>query len=139
MSAILHITGIAHSSLLVADLDRALRFYQDILELDPDGARPALGYPGAWLNVGSQQIHLIELSSLDPTNNRSEHPGHDRHTALYINSLASLTEILKAAAISYTLSHSGRAAVFCRDPDGNGLEFIELPERIDNDAATNKT
>jgi len=31
---------------------------------------------------------------------------------------------LDAAGISYTPSRSGRAALFCRDPDGNALEFI---------------
>ncbi|MGR9099900.1 MAG: VOC family protein, partial [Gammaproteobacteria bacterium] len=27
----------------------------------------------------------------------------------------------------YTLSKSGRQALFCRDPDGNALEILELP------------
>jgi glyoxylase I family protein len=31
---------------------------------------------------------------------------------------------LDGARIAYTLSRSGRAALFCRDPDGNALEFI---------------
>jgi glyoxylase I family protein len=32
---------------------------------------------------------------------------------------------LEAADIAYTLSRSGRRALFCRDPDGNALEFVE--------------
>jgi len=29
--------------------------------------------------------------------------------------------------ISFTMSSSGRKALFCRDPDGNALEFIQKP------------
>jgi len=30
------------------------------------------------------------------------------------------------AGISYTLSKSGRPAIFARDPDGNALEFTQV-------------
>jgi hypothetical protein len=30
------------------------------------------------------------------------------------------------AGVSYTASKSGRAALFCRDPDANTLEFVEV-------------
>ena len=33
---------------------------------------------------------------------------------------------LEAAGIDYTLSQSGRAALFTRDPDANALEIIEI-------------
>jgi len=33
---------------------------------------------------------------------------------------------LDAAGIPYTASQSGRAALFCRDPDANTLEFVEV-------------
>jgi glyoxylase I family protein len=39
--------------------------------------------------------------------------------------LGPLTVCLDAAEVSYTLSRSGRRALFCRDPDGNALELIE--------------
>ena len=32
---------------------------------------------------------------------------------------------LAAAGVPSTMSRSGRRALFCRDPDGNALEFIE--------------
>ena len=28
--------------------------------------RPDLGFPGAWLQLGAQQIHLLELDNPDP-------------------------------------------------------------------------
>ena len=33
---------------------------------------------------------------------------------------------LDSAGVDYSMSRSGRRALFCRDPDGNGLEFIEV-------------
>ena len=35
---------------------------------------------------------------------------------------------LEAAGVAFTLSRSGRRALFCRDPDANALEFVESPE-----------
>ena len=32
---------------------------------------------------------------------------------------------LDAAGVKYSVSKSGRAALFCRDPDANTLEFVE--------------
>jgi glyoxylase I family protein len=119
------IQTIAHASLLVSDTERALRFYRDALGLSTDPSRPDLGYPGAWLNVGEQQIHLLELPNPDPVDGRPEHGGRDRHTAFNISDIESLIESLKKNAIPYTRSRSGRNALFCRDPDGNALEFVE--------------
>lgn len=113
--------------MIVADTRRALAFYCDVLGLSVDASRPDLGYPGAWLDIGPQQIHLLELPNPDPVEGRPAHGGRDRHTAFGLRNLDSLTERLSAAGIAYTLSKSGRRALFCRDPDGNALEFIELP------------
>ena len=117
--------SLAHTSLLVSDTTRALEFYCDVLGLSLDHARPDLGYPGAWLELGGQQIHLLELPNPDPTEGRPAHGGRDRHVAVYIDNLSSLQAALDAQNIVYTLSRSGRRALFCRDPDGNALEFIE--------------
>ena len=117
--------ALAHASVLVRDTATALAFYCGVLELPLDAGRPDLGYPGAWLTVGAQQIHLLELPDPDPTSGRPAHGGRDRHTALYIGDLDQLISRLVQAGITHTLSRSGRRALFCRDPDGNALEFIE--------------
>jgi len=116
-----------HVSLLVADTKAALRFYCGILGLEIDEGRPALGFPGAWLRVGRQQIHLLELPNPDPLKGRPEHGGRDRHVAFVLDDLAIFRERLDAARIPYTVSRSGRKALFCRDPDGNACELIEKP------------
>jgi glyoxylase I family protein len=119
------ILSIHHVSVIVADTTRALRFYRDTLGLDVDPGRPDLGYPGAWLWIGAQQIHLLEVPNPDPVAGRPAHGGRDRHLALHVRGLDTLRERLDARGLSYTLSRSGRKALFCRDPDGNALEFIE--------------
>jgi glyoxylase I family protein len=115
-----------HASLIVADTERALAFYEGVLGLQRDAARPDLGFPGAWLRVGSRQIHLLELDNPDPTHGRPAHGGRDRHIALTVTDLDALAQALDAAGVAYSRSRSGRRALFCRDPDGNALEFIEL-------------
>jgi len=119
------ILAIHHVSVIVANTARALRFYRDTLGLAVDPDRPDLGYPGAWLSIGSQQIHLLELSNPDPATGRPSHGGRDRHCAFTIRDLDALRTRLDDAGVAYSLSKSGRRALFCRDPDGNALEFIE--------------
>ena len=121
------ITGLDHVSLLVRNTARALEFYTGILGLSQDEARPDLGYAGAWLQTGNGQIHLIELPSPDPIEGRPAHGGRDRHTALRVSDLDVITSALDAAGVGYTLSRSGRRALFCRDFDANALELVEKP------------
>lgn len=120
------IKGFDHASVLVKDTDRALDFYIGVLGLEQDHDRPDLSYPGAWLNLGEGgQIHLIELPNPDPVDNRPEHGGRDRHTALTVTGLDGIIAELEQAQLPFTLSSSGRRALFCRDFDGNTLELIE--------------
>lgn len=120
------INEILHSSLLVKNTETSLSFYRDVLGLEVDNSRPDLGFPGAWLNVGNQQIHLLELPNPDPVEGRPEHGGRDRHVAMQVSDIDALQDSLEKAGLSFTRSKSGRKAIFTRDPDGNALEFVEL-------------
>lgn len=115
--------SIHHISLVVADTERALGFYRDVLGL-PLAERPELGFPGAWLQVADQQIHLLEVENVDPVAGRPAHVGRDRHVAFSVGDLQALGARLEAAGIHYSRSKSGRNALFCRDPDGNGIELV---------------
>lgn len=125
MGGEVRIAAVLHVGLLVTDTTRALSFYHDLLGLRLDETRPDLGYPGAWLWVGSQQIHLMALPSPDPASGRPAHGGRDRHVAMAVDDIEELRRRLDAASVPYTLSKSGRNALFCRDPDGNALEFVQ--------------
>lgn len=119
------VLALHHTSVIVSNTERSLVFYRDVLGLEVDTGRPDLGYPGAWLNVGQQQIHLLEVPNPDPLDNRPIHGGRDRHTALLVDDLEQLILALGNAGVAYTLSKSGRRALFCRDPDANAVECIE--------------
>lgn len=119
------VTGLDHASILVRDTAISLEFYCGVLGLKTDPSRPDLAYPGAFLTVGELQIHLIELPNPDPVSGRPEHGGRDRHVAMRVRSVEALRNRLEESGIAYTLSSSGRAALFCRDPDGNALELLE--------------
>lgn len=116
---------IHHVSLITGDLSASIDFYVGLLGVSVDPQRPDLGYPGAWLNVGDQQIHLLVLPNPDPNERRPAHVGRDRHVAFHVGSIDEIEARLEARAIPFTRSRSGRRAIFCRDPDSNGVELIE--------------
>ncbi|KAI6679681.1 hypothetical protein NL676_033562 [Syzygium grande] len=93
--------SIHHVGILCENLERSLDFYQNLLGLEINEARPddKLPYRGAWL---------------------------DRHTCISIKDVSKLKAVLDKAGIPYTLSKSGRPAIFTRDPDANALEFVQL-------------
>lgn len=117
-------TGILHASVIVADVERSLAFYRDVLGLRIDRARPDLPFPGAWLHVGGQQIHLLQVTGADPEPDRPRYGGRDRHTAIGVDDLGALMARLRQAGVEYAESRSGQR-IFCRDPDGNTLEFVQ--------------
>ncbi len=119
------IHSLLHSSLLVEDLARARTFYEEVLGLVPYPDRPSMSFEGVWYAFGQQQIHLLCLPSPEQGLERPSHGGRDRHVALGVDSVAELASRLDAANIFYTLSQTGRVALFCRDPDMNALEFVE--------------
>jgi glyoxylase I family protein len=116
--------GLDHVSVLVGDLAKSLHFYQHILGLSLQ-ARPNLGFDGAWFDVGSgQSIHLLCLPNPDEAREAPVHVGRDRHLALRVLATEPIKQRLIEADLPFTLSQSGRNALFCRDPDGNGVELV---------------
>lgn len=121
------IKSIAHASFLVSDLERSLAFYCDVLQMSQNMTRPNFAFEGAWIDIDSsgQQIHLMKLPNPDSKDGRPDHGGRDKHIALVVEDIAKLEQRFIDADVKFTRSKSGRAAFFCRDPDGNALEFAE--------------
>jgi glyoxylase I family protein len=121
------VTGLLHAGLLVSDLARAKAFYESVVGLTLFPNRPGLPYPGEWYDFGNgQQLHLMQLPNPDAGSIRPDHGGRDRHLALAVKDMDALKARLDAAGVRYTASRSGRAALFCRDPDDNTLEFVAI-------------
>lgn len=119
--------GIHHGSLIVKDLSRSLEFYCSVVGLVQNTHRPKMSFDGAWLDVGEQQIHLLRLPETEKSLNQPDHAGRDRHLAIHVRQIETIKLNLESRQIPFTMSKSGRQALFCRDPDGNGLEFIKVP------------
>ncbi|KAG2482585.1 hypothetical protein HYH03_018469 [Edaphochlamys debaryana] len=122
------VKGLHHVALLCENLERSLAFYQGVLGLDINPERPhhKLPYRGAWLWIGPEMIHLMELPNPDPLTGRPQHGGRDRHFCIGVASVEPLVGKLEAAGVQFTKSMSGRPAVFFRDPDMNCLEVVEM-------------
>lgn len=123
------ILGIHHVTFLTSNLIRSRAFYEGVLGLRASASRPQMSFEGVWYDIApNQQIHLMLLPNPESELLRPDHGGRDRHVALGVQNLPQLKARLEAAGIRYTQSQSGRSAVFCRDPDQNAFEFIEVVE-----------
>jgi len=122
---------VGHVHLKVADLDRAIGFYRDIL-----GFPLNLIYEGraAFLGAGGYHHH-IGLNTWDSEGASPPPPGHTGlyHAAFLYPDQASLVAVIKrvkAAGIPFdgAAHHGVSTAVYLRDPDGNGVElYYDLP------------
>ena len=114
-----------HVGLLVADLDIAAVFYEQVLGLKR-AERPDLGFEGIFYDLDDGgQIHLMHLDNPYVGCTLPEHGGRDRHLALGVDDLEKIRALLDRLGMPYTMSRSGRAALFCRDPDGNAIELLQ--------------
>lgn len=112
-----------HTGLIIGDLQRSRDFYEGLLGFTPNPNRPNFGFEGVWYDIGANQVHLMVVPNPYAGMQRPEHGGRDTHIAFSVDDVAPVRAALDAAGIPYSMSKSGRAAVFCRDPDGNALEF----------------
>jgi catechol 2,3-dioxygenase len=117
---------VGHGHLKVADLDRAVAFYRDVI-----GMRLMLLYgdQAAFLSFDDYHHHL----GLNTWESRDGTPPAKGHTGLYhvafvFPDRASLGQVIdRVQTAGYTLTgaadHSVSEAVYLDDPDGNGLEL----------------
>lgn len=110
--------------MLVSNLATATEFYRNVLGISLSDKRPDFDFDGAWFQLEGQQIHLICVDAASSSNDLNRRCGRDQHIALVVEDLKTLTNRLTNAGIKYEKSRSGRPAIFCRDPDGNALEFV---------------
>jgi catechol 2,3-dioxygenase-like lactoylglutathione lyase family enzyme len=115
------VAGMNHFTVLTDDVDSTVRFYGDLLGLEP-GPRPNFKFPGAWLYAGGQPIlHLIggrpksELKA-----------GVIDHMAFSGKDLAATLSALKARGVEYECRQqldTGLWQVFFFDPNGAKVEL----------------
>ncbi|QCU90198.1 VOC family protein [Thiomicrorhabdus sediminis] len=117
--------GLDHISIIVKDAEASLKFYQALLGVELM-SRPNLGFPGYWVDFfAGQSLHIMQIADPNEGTKRPEHGGRDYHFAIRVDDLSSFQDKLDAMQHSYTLSKSGRRALFTRDLDNNALELLE--------------
>ncbi|MEO8417981.1 MAG: VOC family protein [Methylophilaceae bacterium] len=119
----IEIKQLMHAGLIVSDLNKSRAFYEGLLGLTPNPARPDFGFDGVWYDIGRNQVHLMVVPNPYADVARPQHGGRDNHVAFSVEDVEPIKAVLEKAGVPYSMSKSGRAAVFCRDPDGNALEF----------------
>src|SRR5262245_37684765 len=117
---------IGHVHLKVADLDRALRFYRDVLGFQ---VTQRMGDQAAFLSAGGYHHHI----GLNTWESAGGSPPPLRSTGLYHAAIVYPTRAALAVALRRVLAagielegasdHGVSEAIYLRDPDDNGVEL----------------
>ncbi|MBU7591708.1 VOC family protein [Metabacillus halosaccharovorans] len=128
------VESIHHVSLSVTDLQKAKHFYGKLLGFK-ELKRPPFDFPGAWYQIGDQQLHLIVHNSSTTIRNSDEIDSRDGHFAIRVKDYKETLHYLKEAGIEIKEkpnSTSGFAQIFCMDPDHNLIEFNVDQEKLED-------
>ena len=122
---------VGHIHLTVADLDRALSFYRDLLGFEVSAR---YGDSAVFLSSGGYHHH-IGLNTWAGTDAKPAPAGHTGmyHVAFLYPTRKSLANALKRIVdAEYPLEgasdHGVSEAIYLKDPDGNGVEiYVDRP------------
>jgi catechol 2,3-dioxygenase len=125
---------IGHVHLKVADLERALRFYRDVLGFE---VTQRYGTQAAFLSVGGYHHH-IGLNTWESAGGSPPPAGSTGlyHLAILYPSRADLAEALlrlvqDGIPLEGASDHGVSEALYLRDPDGNGVElYWDRPQEL---------
>ena len=123
---------IGHVHLKVADVDRALTFYRDVLGFE---VQQRWGSDAAFISAGGYHHH-IGLNSWESRGGSPPPPGTTGlyNVAIRYPTRATLADALRrlveaAVPLSGASDHGVSIALYLNDPDGNGLElYWDRPE-----------
>lgn len=118
--------SVGHVHLRVADLERAITFYRDILGFD---LMQRFGDRAAFLGAGGYHHH-VGLNTWESKGGTPPPAGHTGlyHAAFLYPDRTSLARVLKRVTdagipLDGAADHGVSEAVYLRDPDGNGVEL----------------
>src|SRR6188472_1596494 len=125
-------TKIGHVHLKVADLDRALGFYRDVLGFQ---VKARYGDQAVFIAAGGYHHH-IGLNTWESKGGQPPPPGTTGlfHTAIVYPTRAALADALHrlieaGIALDGASDHGVSEALYLRDPDQNGVElYRDRPE-----------
>lgn len=117
---------IGHVHLKVSDLERALKFYRDVLGFE---VTQKMGNQAAFISAGGYHHH-IGLNTWESANGSPPPPGTTGlyHVAILYPTRAKLADALKRLIdakipLEGAADHGVSEAIYLRDPDDNGVEL----------------
>ncbi len=110
--------GVHHVSINVRDAAESIEFYTGVLGLTARTDRPDFPFGGAWLDIGGQQVHLIEGDVPDNCG---------QHFAVQVADLDAAVAELRDRGIEVRDPGGVGTArqTFLFDPSGNMIELHE--------------
>lgn len=119
-------TRINHVSVNARDIEESVRFYTEVLGLEPV-ATPDFGFPVQWLRLGDVQLHVFE--------HKQREAPISHHVAIEVDDFESVLRAVRERGIEdrKTFGHwlyrlpDGAAQLYLRDPGGNLIE-IDHPD-----------
>ena len=124
-------TTIGHIHLKVANLERSVKFYADILGFE---VMARMGNSAAFLSAGGYHHH-IGLNTWESANGNPPQQGSTGlyHFAILVPNRKELAKVFKRLEkhkwpIEGASDHGVSEAIYLRDPDGNGIEiYVDRP------------
>jgi lactoylglutathione lyase len=143
------IEGVSHFGIQVADLERSVAFYRDLLGLelvarwvrDEPYIQELVGYPGVELNVAVFRLpasaSFLEILEYRNVERRAVDPGTANpgtaHLCVYVDDLEAMYEHLVAGGARFVSAiksptagpNTGGKVIYMLDPDGIRVELLE--------------
>ena len=108
--------GVDHVAINVVDVSASVAFYTDVLGLSERTDRPDLGIDGAWLDAGTQQVHLLEAPMP---------PNMGQHLSLLVTDMDDVVQEIRGHGVDVSdpMGINDDRQAFLVDPSGNAIEL----------------
>jgi len=143
------VAGVGHFGIQVADIERSIAFYEQLLGLelvarwtrDQDYIQDLVGYPGVELHVAVFRLpktdaclEVLEYKNVErtPVDPGTANPG-TAHLCLYVDDVEAAYERLSEAGVKFVSGvqiptagpSTGGRVVYMLDPDGIRIELLQ--------------
>lgn len=133
-----------HGGLVIADPERSRAFYVGVLGLEEVPRPPTFDFPGLWVQVGEQQLHLI--GEAEAGRAREVHPGYRRnevatgyatHVAIVVDDLEEMLAGVRERGGEIVGGPRARGdgilQAYLTDPDGHVVELMQVGVPVTGD------
>ena len=148
-----------HVGISVTDIDRSIAFYRDMLGMeqlcdvfpfsgaDYEAIMDIPGVTGRMCMIGKNNLQLELFEFTKSKAKDKEYPVSDRgysHFGVEVDDVAAAYDKLKSAGVRIhcpviTFVGGGVKAAYCRDPDGNVFEILQMGKATQSTARATAT